>query len=139
MGFLDKVKATAQTVADKAQEGVKTGQEKLQDAREKKNLDGNLRDLGAALFLERTGRGTPQLTAEIERLMSEIREQEAGGGVIQPPTAPAPTAASGPEPATSAATAPDAAPVPTPAPDSPPAPPAAPPAAPAGDFNLDDV
>ena len=50
MGFLDKVKATAQQAAEKAQEGVKTGQAKLQEAKEKRSADAALRDLGAALY-----------------------------------------------------------------------------------------
>lgn len=129
MGFLDKVKATAQTVAEKAQEGVKTGQEKIQDAREKRSLDATLRDLGAAVFLDRTGRGTPQLTAEIERLMAEMRDLEAGGAVVQPPAAPAA------EPVAETEAAPADAPAPS---NPPPAPPTAP-QAPSGDFNLDDV
>src|SRR3954452_6823471 len=104
MGFLDKVKSTAQTAVEKAQEGAKQGQEKIQEARAKRSSDAALRDLGAALYLDRTGRGTPQLSSEIERLTAELREIEESGTVIEPPVAspapaPEPSPAPAPEPA----------------------------------------
>src|SRR3954470_5198010 len=145
MGFLDKVKNTAQQVAEKAQEGAKQGQEKIQEARAKRSADAVLKDLGTVLYLDRTGRGTPQLTAEVERLTAELRDMEDKGTVIEPPVAsPAPA----PEPSAEPAPSPAPAPAPTSAPTggaqdpvSDPAAPAAegPGPAPAGDFNLDDV
>lgn len=86
MGFLDKAKAQAQQLATKAQEGVKTGQAKLEQTQAKKKGDALLRDLGAAVFLERTGRGTPETAAEIERLLAALRDHEAEHGAVD--TAP---------------------------------------------------
>jgi hypothetical protein len=82
MGFMDKVKATAEKVGEKAQQGVQQGQQKLSDAQERKRVDGLLRDLGAACYHDRTGRGAPVITSEIERLTAALREAEAGGATI---------------------------------------------------------
>ena len=82
MGFMDKVKATAEKVGEKAQQGVHQGQQKLSDAQERKRVDGLLRELGAATYHDRTGRGSPVVTGEIERLVASLREAEAGGATI---------------------------------------------------------
>ena len=90
MGLMDKVKATAGKVGEKAQQGVQTGQHKLSEAQERKRVEGILRDLGAATFHDRTGRGSAVVTSEIERLVAELREAEAGGAAVE---LKAPTAA----------------------------------------------
>src|SRR3954447_24738702 len=82
MGFMDKVKATAEKVGEKAQQGVQQGQQKLTEAQERKRVDGLLRQLGAATYHERTGRGSPVITSEIERLLAALREAEATGTLI---------------------------------------------------------
>jgi hypothetical protein len=82
MGFMDKVKATAEKVGEKAQHGVQQGQQKLSDAQERKRVEGLLRDLGVACYHDRTGRGTPAVTGDIERLTAALREAEAGGVAI---------------------------------------------------------
>lgn len=111
MGFLDKAKQQASQLAQKAQEGLKTGQTKLDDMQSKKKEDALLRDLGAAFFAERTGRATPETAGEIQRLMGELRAHEAETGPIKT----APTAHTA-DPGAGAAQA-----------------------APEGNFNLDDV
>ena len=82
MGFLDKAKQQATQLAQKAQEGVKTGQAKLDQVQSKKKEDALLRDLGAVFFAEKTGRATGETASEIERLLSELRAYEAESGVI---------------------------------------------------------
>ena len=82
MGFLDKAKQQATQLAQKAQEGVKTGQAKLDQVQSKKKEDALLRDLGAAFFAEKTGRGTGETASEIERLLSALRSHEAEAGPI---------------------------------------------------------
>ena len=79
MGLMDKVKATAGKVGEKAQQGVQQGQQKLSEVQERKRVDGLLRDLGAATFHDRTGRGSPVVSSEIERLVAELRDAEAAG------------------------------------------------------------
>ena len=83
MGFMDKVKATAEKAAEKAQQGVAQGQQKLSEVQERKRVDGLLRDLGAAVFLDRAGRGSAAITSDIERLLAELREAEASGTTIE--------------------------------------------------------
>ena len=82
MGFLDKAKQQATQLAQKAQEGVKTGQAKLDQVQSKKKEDALLRDLGAVFYAEKTGRATGETAAEIERLVSELRSHEAEAGAI---------------------------------------------------------
>ena len=109
MGFLDKAKGQAQVLAAKAQEGVKTGQEKLEQVQAARRADAMMRDLGVAVFLERTGRGSAQTTADAERLVAELSAHEAEHGIdaspkTQPAQAPAgeaqPGQAAPPPPAT---------------------------------------
>lgn len=82
MGFLDKAKQQATQLAQKAQEGVKTGQAKLDQVQAKKKEDALLRDLGAVVFADKTGRATGDTAAEIERLVGELRSHEAEAGAI---------------------------------------------------------
>src|SRR4051812_15149647 len=86
MGFVDKVKATAGKAAEKAQQGVSQGitqgKEKLSEVQERRKLDGVLRNLGAAVYLDRAGRGSAAVTADIERLLAEARDLEAAGTMV---------------------------------------------------------
>lgn len=84
MGIVDKVKEQAEVVARKAEEVGKVGQEKLQDAMSKRKVDAVLRDLGAAVYAEKTGKATPETAAEVERLMSALRDLEQSGTEIDP-------------------------------------------------------
>jgi hypothetical protein len=86
VGFLDKVKEQAEVVARKAEEVGRVGQEKLQDAMSKRKADTVLRDLGAAVYAEKTGRATPETAADVERLVSELRTLEESGTQIDPPS-----------------------------------------------------
>jgi hypothetical protein len=82
MGLMDKVKAQATQVAQKAQEAGKAGQAKLNASQAKKREDALLRDLGAASYAEKTGKGTAETSAEIERLLSELRDHESEHGAV---------------------------------------------------------
>ena len=59
MGLMDKVKAQATVLADKAQTGVQQGQTKLQELQSAKQVDHLLRELGATVFLSERGRARP--------------------------------------------------------------------------------
>lgn len=76
MGFLDKVKTTAQQVGEKAQEGLKAGQDKIDDVRLKKRIDDLKEELGGIVFLQRTGKAPDNAEAEITRIVGEIEEAE---------------------------------------------------------------
>lgn len=82
MGLLDKAKQQASQFAQKGQKAAKKGQDKLESAQAKKREDALLRDLGAAVYAERTGRGTVETVAETERLLAELRSHEGAQGTI---------------------------------------------------------
>src|SRR4051794_33077827 len=124
MGLMDKVKATAEKAAEMAQQGVNQGKEKLNDVQDRRKLDATLRDLGAAVYLDRAGRATPELATDVERLLAEVGEMEAAGTMVAPsaeptgPDAAGTSDAAGPAgesaPAAMAEPMPEVAPVPTP-------------------------
>ena len=80
MPLFDKVKAQATQVAQKAQEAGKAGQAKLDEVQAKRKVDGLYRDLGAAVYAERTGSGGAGSTAEIDQLVEAITAHEAEHG-----------------------------------------------------------
>jgi len=127
MGFMDKVKAQATVLADKAQTGVQQGQTKLAELQTGKQEDHLLRELGAYVFLSERGRLQPDSEAKVAGLMSQLDALEAAGSPVaitpEPSVAPAPGTAPAP-----GGVPPTAAPVPPPVPD--PAPQAAPPPSP---------
>lgn len=102
MGLLDKVKAQATQAAQKASEAGKAGQAKLESAQAQRKVEALFRDLGAAVYAERTGKaqvsqpGTEPTS--IEGLIEEIQQLEAEHGdaaVATAPTARADQAATG--------------------------------------------
>ncbi|MCZ7527261.1 MAG: hypothetical protein M5U14_13285 [Acidimicrobiia bacterium] len=99
MGLLDKVKATAQQVGEKAQQGMKAGQEKIEDVRLKKKIGDLKGELGDTVYRQRTVGASPELAAEVDRLVAEIQslEQElADEGGEQGTAAEGPVAEEGP-------------------------------------------
>ncbi len=79
MGFLDKVKAQAEQVASKAQQGVSQGQAKLGELQVRRHADALLRDLGAAYYAElRTGGER----AAVERALAAVDGHVAEHGPI---------------------------------------------------------
>lgn len=78
MGLLDKVKVQAAQAAQKAQEAGKTGQTKLESAQAKRKVDALFRDLGAAVYAQRTGKdGDPAL---VDATVEKIKALEAEHG-----------------------------------------------------------
>ena len=82
MGLMDKVKASASQLAEKAQEAGKAGQAKLDAVQAKRHADNLLHDLGAAIYAERTGRATPATEASIDRVVGELRQHEQEHGEL---------------------------------------------------------
>ena len=99
MGLLDKAKEQASQLAQKGQEAAKKGQEKIETVQAKKQADALFRDLGEAVYAERTGKATAETAAEIERLVAALRAHEAAQA----------TAAGGPEPVSPAPVSPESA------------------------------
>lgn len=72
MPLFDKMKEQAAQAAQKAQEAAARGQGKIEDAQAKRREDALLRDLGAAVYAERTGAAGADGAAEIDRLVADI-------------------------------------------------------------------
>ncbi len=85
MPLFDKVKAQATQLAQKAQEAGKAGQTKLEDAQARRRADAMLRELGAAIYVERSGRGSDDTATEITRLVAELSDFEAEHGPLGVP------------------------------------------------------
>lgn len=84
MGLMDKVRAQSTQLAQKAQETAREGKVKLDQAQAKRRADAMFRDLGATVYAERTGRGTPDSQGKIDRLVDALSRQEASQGLGDP-------------------------------------------------------
>lgn len=81
MGLMDKVKAQATQLAQKTQEAAQEGKARLDQAQAGRRGDVLLRQLGVAVFAERTGRGTADSQATIDQLVSAISAHEREHGL----------------------------------------------------------
>jgi len=88
MGFMDKVKAQATVLADKAQTGVQQGQTKLQEMQSAKQADHLLRELGAYVFLSERGRTQPDSETRVAAIMGQLDALEAAGTAVSITTDP---------------------------------------------------
>jgi len=99
MGLLDKVKAQATVLADKAQTGMQQGQTKIQEMQAGKQADHLLRELGAYVFLSERGRGQADAEAKVAGIMGQLDSLEAAGTpvTITPDSAAAPATGAVPQ------------------------------------------
>src|SRR5262249_23436145 len=85
MGLMDRVREQAAQVAQRTaqvtQEAALQGKAKLDQAQAKRRADAMFRDLGAAVYAERTGRGGTHPRARLVRRVPTLRKQEAGQGL----------------------------------------------------------
>lgn len=85
MSLLDKVKSQATELAQKAQDAGKAGQTKLEQVQAKRKIDALYRDLGAAVYAQRSGAvdadpaAADRLVEEIKAVEKELAAEEAGG------------------------------------------------------------
>ena len=90
MGLMDRVRDQAAQLAQKTQEAAQEGRVMLDQAQARRRADAMFRDLGAAVYAERTGRGGPDGAAKIDRLVKALSRQEAEQGLgdsgSQPPS-----------------------------------------------------
>jgi len=84
MGLMDKVRAQSTQIAQMAQETAREGKIKLDQAQAKRRADAMFRDLGATVYAERTGRGSPDSKDKIDRLVDALSRQEASQGLGDP-------------------------------------------------------
>jgi len=98
---MDKVKAQASQLAQMTQEAAQEGKNRIDQAQANRRGDALLRQLGALVYADRTGRGTPETQAKIEQLIKDIsaHEQASGANVTNPE-------ATWPQPGTSEPTVP---------------------------------
>ena len=79
MGLLDKVKETAQKGADLAKEGVKAGQEKIDEQKLKKKVGDLKEELGGVVYAQKSGTTAEGVDPEVEiaRIVAELKAAEA--------------------------------------------------------------
>lgn len=86
MGLLDRMKeqaATATATATaRAKDAAQKGQAKLDAIQAARAADQLLRNLGAAIYAERTGRAGPDAEDSVERTLEALRAHEAEHGPI---------------------------------------------------------
>jgi hypothetical protein len=128
MGLMDKVKAQATQLADKAQQAGQAGQAKLADIQAKRKGDALLLELGGITYTQRMGRAAAGADVRATEIIGLVQAFEAEHGLVQvtsanaavaettgvvdpggtiPTSSPIPTATSTP-PATPPATPPPA-------------------------------
>ena len=86
MGLMDRVREQAQQLAQATQEAAREGKGKLDQAQAKRRADAMFRDLGAAVYADRTGRAGPDNAGKIERLVTALKRQEDEQGLGEPGT-----------------------------------------------------
>jgi hypothetical protein len=78
---MDRVKAQANQLAQMTQEAAQEGKARIDQAQASRRGDALLRQLGAAVYADRTGRGTPDTQAKIDQLVSDISAHEQANGL----------------------------------------------------------
>lgn len=82
MGLLDRVKEQAATAGAAAKDAAQKGQAKIDEMQAKRAADALLRDLGAAVYSQHAGHGSPASQADVDRLVAALKEHEAAHGPI---------------------------------------------------------
>lgn len=86
MGLLDKVKtqaASATAIArDAAKDAAQKGQARLDSIQAKRAADVMLRNLGALVYGQRTGRASASAESEAARLVDALRDHEQAHGPL---------------------------------------------------------
>lgn len=77
MGLMDNLRAQVDSLAQQANAGIA----KLDNLPVQRKSDALLRSLGLAVLAERTGRGNPGTSAEIDRLITEITQHESQNNI----------------------------------------------------------
>ena len=73
---MDKVKETAAKGTEMAKGAAKAGQDKLDEQKTRKKIGDLKEELGGVVYAQKTGTGNGSADAEIERLVSEIKDAE---------------------------------------------------------------
>ena len=81
MALMDKVKQQAAQVAQKAQDAGRAGAARIEDVQAKRQFDSVLRDLGAAVYAQRSGR-VPDNSSEVDALCDKLTQMEQEHGSL---------------------------------------------------------
>jgi len=92
---VDRLKTQAGTLADKAQEQTRIGQQRLEQFQAKKQADQLLLELGGLSYLEHQGRLDDEGRQRITSLLEQLQAFEAANGPIAVPRAVPPPGATG--------------------------------------------
>lgn len=82
MGLMDRVKEQAATATAAAKDAAQKGQAKLDEMQAKRVADGLLHDLGAAVYSQQSGHGTPSSQDDVDRLITALKDHEEANGPI---------------------------------------------------------
>jgi len=82
MGILDKVKEGAAQATSAAKDAAQKGQVKLDAMQANKAAEAALRDLGAAVYRQKTDRETPANASDIDRLVGRLQTHEEEHGQL---------------------------------------------------------
>lgn len=82
MGLMDKVKASATQIADKAHEGIAAGQAKVEDTLAKRKADAMLLEIGGLVYTQRVGRAAGDVDTRLADLVSQLQAHEAEHGEV---------------------------------------------------------
>ncbi len=96
MGLMDKVKAQATQLADKAQQAGQAGQAKLADLQAKRKGDALLLELGGEVYSQKVGRADGGVETRIAGLVARLQAYEAEHGALAVTSADAPADAAVP-------------------------------------------
>jgi hypothetical protein len=88
VGLMDKMKEQATQIAQKTQETARDGKVKFDQAQAKRRADAMLRNLGALVYAERTGRAAADNPAQVDKLIADISAHEAENGISLRPESP---------------------------------------------------
>ena len=81
MGLMDNLRAQANQLAQKTQEAAQEGKARIDQAQASRRGDTLLRQLGAAVYADRTGRGGADSQSKIDQLISTISAHESQNGL----------------------------------------------------------
>ena len=95
MGLMDKVKAQATQLADKAQQAGQAGQAKLADLQAKRKGDALLLELGGEFYSQKVGRADGAVETRISGLVARLQAFEAEHGPLSVTSADTPAADGG--------------------------------------------
>lgn len=82
MGLMDKVKAQATQIADKAQQAGQVGQAKIAELQAKRKADALLLELGGIVYSDRVGRPVTDGETRTADVVARLQACEADLGLI---------------------------------------------------------